>query len=273
MEKIKKRDRIVFLGTGGGKSVMFTQVRKTGGVYIELDGKKFIVDPGPGALIYAQKLKLRPEKWDAILLSHFHPDHCTDANVLLDGISHLGNKKPLLIAEEQCLKHNNKHESYHQCISNYHQALADVRAAKPGSRIAVNGLGIRVNRADHYDPTVGFTIAGSKQIGYPSDGTYYKGQGKGYDCDVLILNILVPKGKKAKLFKHMSVDDAIKLIKAIKKKPKLVIITHFSFWMLRSNVWAQAKIIEKATGIKTIPAEDFMEVDLDTLKTRKLKEK
>jgi ribonuclease BN (tRNA processing enzyme) len=274
MKKIEEKNRIVFLGTGGGKNIMFTQVRKTGGIYIKLDDTRFIIDPGPGSLVHAHNLKLRPEKWDCLLVSHFHPDHCTDANVLLDGMFHAGNKKPFLIAEKNCLKHNPSHKYYHQCISNYHQGLAEARVGRPGSTIRVNSVDISIEKSLHYDPTIGFKISSSKKVGYPSDTTYYKGQEKGYEnCDVLILNVLIPRVKAEKEYKHMSVDDAIKLVKAIKKKPELIIITHFSFWMLQHNVWAQAGIIERATGIKTIPAEDFMEVELDTLKTRKLKEK
>lgn len=260
----KESNRLVFLGTGGGKNVMFTQFRRTGGIFVELDGTRFIIDPGPGSLVYSQKLKLNPGKLDGLLLSHLHPDHCTDANALLDGM-----KNPILIAEEHCLK---PRDDYYPCISNYHQGSSNVHVAKLGDKIKMKNLQIEINRADHYAPTVGFKIIGSKIIGYPADGTYYDGQEKNYDCDILILNILVPKGEKAEKFKHMSIDEAINLIKGIKEKPRLIIIQHFSFWMIRSNVWLQAKIIQDATGIKTIAADDFMEIDLDTLKVIKLRE-
>jgi len=55
------------------------------------------------------------------------------------------------------------------------------------------------------------------------------------------------------------------VLKKIKNKPRLVVIQHFSFWMLDADVKKQAKIIEKATGINTIAAEDFMRLDLDAL--------
>ena len=262
---MKKSNRLVFLGTGGGKSVMFTQFRKTGGIFVELDNTRFIIDPGPGSLVYSQKMKLNPGKLDGLLLSHLHPDHSTDANALLDGM-----KNPFLIAEEHCLK---PRDAYYPCVSKYHQANSVVHTAKINKKIKLKNLDIVVNRADHYAPTVGFKIIGSKIIGYPADGTYYKGQEKNYDCDLLILNILVPKGEAAMPNKHMSVDEAIKLIKGIKKKPKLVVITHFSFWMIRANVWLQARKIQEATGIKTIAAEDFMEIDLNNLSIKKLSDK
>ena len=113
-------------------------------------------------------------------------------------------------------------------------------------------------------------IEGSKRIGYASDGNYYKGQGKNYEgCDILILNVLVPKGEKPMIKKHMGVDGAIKLIKDIKKKPKLVVIQHFSFWMLHSDVVKQVKSIRDATGVKTIAAKDFMEIGLGKIRDDK----
>jgi ribonuclease BN (tRNA processing enzyme) len=263
--KKKSKNRIIFLGTGGGKNVMFTQFRKTGGIFIELDNTKLIIDPGPGSLVYSQKLKLNPGKLDGLLLSHLHPDHCTDADALLDGM-----KNPTLIAEEHCLK---PMDGYYPCVSSYHQESSTTCIAKLGNAVKMKNLEIMINRADHYAPTVGFKIIGSKIIGYPADGTYYEGQEKNYEnCDLLMLNILVPKGEATMPNKHMSVDEAIKLIKNIEKKPKLVVVQHFSFWMIRSNIWNQVKAIQEATGIRTIAAEDFMKIDLDTLKVIKLRE-
>lgn len=262
------KNRLIFLGTGGGGSVTYTQTRKTGGVYFELGDKKFILDPGPGSLVYSHKLGLKPESWDGVLITHIHPDHCTDANVILDAISR--DKKPFLVAGEPCLKPGNEYP----CVSKYHQSISNAYPVKVGDKVGVDGIKITANLADHYSPTVGFVISYNKiVVGYASDGIYYKGQEKGYGgCDVLILNLLVPPGKKATK-KHMGVEDAIKLVSAIKNKPKLVVITHFSFWMLRANVWAQARRIQDETGVKTIPAEDFMELDLETLNAKKLKER
>ncbi len=252
------QNRIVFLGTGGGKNVMFHQVRRTGGIYISLDGNEVILDPGPGSLVNARLLKMKPENFSIALLSHNHPDHNTDMNVYLDGM-----KNPVLIAEKSCIKPS---KDYYPCVSRHHQKLARTVVAKPGRKIEVNNLEIIPVKAAHYAPCVGFRInrsAGSASIGYTANGTYYKGQEKRYDgCDVLILDVLVPLGKEAQEGRHMSTEQAVVLISKMKKKPRLAIIQHFSFWMLQNNVHAQAGYIEKKTGVKTIAAEDFMEVDL-----------
>lgn len=258
------KNKIVFLGTGGGKNVMFRQVRRTGGIYINLDGNEIILDPGPGSLVNARLLKLKPENFSIALLSHNHPDHNTDINVYLDGM-----KNPVLVAEKSCLKPS---KDYYPCVSKYHQKLAQTITAEPGKKISMNNIEIVPVKAEHYAPCVGFRINGTVNIGYAANGTYYKGQEKHFDgCDILILDVLVPLGKEPMKEKHMGTGQAAELVSRMKSKPKLVIIQHFSFWMLRSGVHAQAQYIEKKAGVKTIAAEDFMEADLEkfTAKTYK----
>jgi ribonuclease BN (tRNA processing enzyme) len=258
-------NRIIFLGTGGSRHVMSSQARQTGGIYIELDNVKFAIDPGPGTLVYSRKLGLNPESWDGLLLSHLHPDHSTDANALLDGINH-GSRRAFVVAEEHCLRLIDQ-DRYYPCISLYNQQNSDVCLAKAGEKFRIKGMEITAVLANHYDPCVGFVVKGTKKIGYTADGSYYKGQEKSFEgCDMLIINVLVPYGLDIKKGLHMNLEEAIELCKAIKQKPKLAFIHHFSPTMLDSNLDEQARIFEEQTGIKTIATEDFMEIDVDTLK-------
>ena len=272
---------ITFLGTGGGGNVLFAQIRATGGLYFELDNLRFIIDPGPGSLVNIKKLKLPNPH--GILLSHLHPDHCTDVNPIIGGLD-----KSFLIAEEHCLKpisYTNRiskevMECY-PCVDKYHQnKVTFLKAVKPNEKVEIptdkinrqikSKITIETTETEHYVPTVGFKIIGSKVIGYPCDGPYFSGQEKNYEnCDLIIFNVLVPYGKKSEPHKHMSVDGMIEFLKKLKHKPNVSIIQHFSFWMLKANVHSQAKIIEEHTGIRTIPAKDFMTFNLDSLKEEK----
>lgn len=269
--------RLVFLGTGGGGHMMFSQVRATGGLFFDLGDVRFIVDPGPGALVHARSLGLDPEKWNGLFISHLHPDNCSDANVLLDGM-----KDAFLVAEQHCilpmekLKQRSKEFKWYPAVSYYHQTMVkSLNPVKHKDRAKVTNLSVNVYRSLHYDPTVGYKITHQKiTIGYPADGPYYKGQEDYYDgCDILILNVLAPKGAEQKEKKHMSIDDAITLVKGMKNRPKLIILQHFSFWMIRSNLWKQSKILQDATKVKVVHAEDFMEIDLQTFETKILKKK
>lgn len=271
-------DRIVFIGTGGGRHALSTQIRKTGGTYVELDGLKFIIDPGPGALVYSRMLGLEPEKWDGVLLSHFHIDNSSDTNALIDGMKgpqdNDEKREIFLITEEHCLRMKKDLNEYPR-VSKHHQSLVKYPfAAKPDTKLKIFGLKIETTKTDHGVPCVGFKIIGSKTIGYAADGAYFKGQEEYFEnCDVLILNVMVPKGGEVRPHLHMSIDDAIKLLKPMKSKPRLAVIQHFSSWMLRSNLYKQAKILQEASEVKSIFAEDFMEFNLSDFTTKILQAK
>ncbi len=261
--------RLVFLGTGGGRHMMLSQVRRTGGIFFDLDKVKFILDPGPGSLVHAINLGLKPEKWNGVLLSHLHPDHAADVNVYLDGM-----EKPFIIAEEHCLLEKKSARGkikddfdYFPCVTFYHREKSDAYPVKHGSAAEINGVKIAAVKANHYIPTVGFRIIGSQfDIGCTSDGSYYKGMERHYDgCKILIINVVVPKGKASTKPGYMSVDGIITMLNQMKQKPKLIILTHLGFWMLRSNMWKQEKIIQDATKVRTIHAEDFMTLDISDL--------
>lgn len=263
--------KLIFLGSGGGRHVMSSQVRKTGGLFFDMDKTKFVVDPGPGTLVHAVTLGLRPDAWNGVVLTHFHIDHCTDANALLDGM-----KEPFLIAEEHCLPgyKPKKGEEVFTCIAPYYMDKIKVHSVKAGDKTKINDVEFVATKADHYDPAIGFRIkAPGVDIGYTSDGCYFKGMEKYYDgCKALIVNTLAPKGEHPHPHTHMNVDGVITLVRAMTTKPELVILHHLSFWMMRSNLWKQEKILQDATKVRTIHAEDFMSLDLKTLEVVKYKE-
>jgi len=276
-------DRLIFLGTGGGGHMMFHQTRRSGGLYFEFDeagrdfkGKKdpfkFILDPGPGALIFSHALGLRPDELNGVVLTHYHTDHSSDANALLDGMN-----KPFLIAEEHCIKTKNelkskKKDEHIPCISLYHRDnVKNLHAVKHGQIIKLESVKFYAAKTKHYAPTVGYKIKTDKYtIGYVGDGAYYSGQEKFYEgCDVLILNVLVPKGMDRWKDIHMNVDDAINLVKNINDKPRLIIVQHLTALMLRSNIFRQCKLIKDATKVETIHADDFMQLNLRDLTIKK----
>src|SRR4030065_673432 len=83
---------LTFLGTGGGRFATIYQARATGGIYLE-DERNLHIDPGPGALVRARSVGIDPLKTDAILISHCHPDHYMDAEILIEAMTEGGPKK------------------------------------------------------------------------------------------------------------------------------------------------------------------------------------
>jgi ribonuclease BN (tRNA processing enzyme) len=78
---------ITFLGTAGGRMVVTSQLRKSGGMWLELNGKDILLDPGPGCLMRSVDLGFHPGKLDCIVLSHKHIDHSNDINIMIEAMS------------------------------------------------------------------------------------------------------------------------------------------------------------------------------------------
>jgi len=112
---------IVFLGTGGGRFATITQKRRTAGIRVLSENLNLHLDPGPGALVHSIEEGLDPQKVNAILVSHCHPDHYTDAEVLIEAMTRgMTHKQGVLAAAKSVLKGNSICES---SISKYHQQM------------------------------------------------------------------------------------------------------------------------------------------------------
>ncbi len=67
--------KITILGTGS----FYADKNRSGAAYLlEADGKKFLIDCGPGTLMRLSQIGVAPEDIDYVFLSHFHADHTSD---------------------------------------------------------------------------------------------------------------------------------------------------------------------------------------------------
>ncbi|RLI04678.1 MBL fold metallo-hydrolase [Candidatus Bathyarchaeota archaeon] len=251
---------IFFLGTGGGRFSIITQKRRTGGIRIISDKLNIHLDPGPGALIYSLEENLDPRKINMILVTHAHPDHYTDGEILIEAVTGGAlRKRGCLVCARSVTLGN---DICDPAISRYHKnLLKEVVELKHGEKYEGNDVVVEAVKAVHYDPdTVGFkiTFPDGKVFGYTSDTEYFEGIGKLYEgVDVLVLCSLRPRGNPLKW--HMCVDDALKIVK--EAKPKRAILTHFGMKMImEANPIAEARYIETLAGVPTIAAEDHMKL-------------
>ncbi|MFA5317109.1 MAG: MBL fold metallo-hydrolase [Dehalococcoidales bacterium] len=83
-------EAIIFLGSGGARFMMISQLLATGGIWLSLAGTEILIDPGPAFLVGAVKRKLRADKLSAIILSHRHLDHSGDVNVMVEAMTGVG---------------------------------------------------------------------------------------------------------------------------------------------------------------------------------------
>jgi phosphoribosyl 1,2-cyclic phosphodiesterase len=251
---------IVFLGTGGGRFATITQKRRTAGIRIISEQLNLHLDPGPGALVYSINEKLDPQKLDAVFVSHCHPDHYTDAEVLIEAMTRGGTRKHgTLATAKSVLEGSSVCES---SISKYHQQMPErTITAVPNMRFDVNDVNVSVAEARHSDPdAVGFRFETNEfgDFAYTSDTEYFEGISKYYEgVRLLILCVLRPAEKPWK--GHMTTNDAIRILEAT--RPEKAILTHLGMQMILKGPAGEARLIEEKTGVPTIAAVDRMLVD------------
>ena len=248
---------IIFLGTGGGRFATITQKRRTAGIRIISDSLNLHLDPGPGALVYSIDEGLDPQKLDAVFVSHCHPDHYTDAEVLIEAMTKgMTKKRGVLAAAKSVLSGSDVCEA---SISKYHQQMPEQRIeAVPNLKFQVSDINVSVTEARHTDPdAVGFRF-GTRDFGdfaYTTDTEYFEGIGKYYEgVRLLVLCVMRPAGKPWK--GHMTTNDAVKIVE--ETRPEFVVLTHLGMQMIFKGPASEAKLVKEKTGIPTIAAVDGM---------------
>jgi phosphoribosyl 1,2-cyclic phosphodiesterase len=250
---------LVFLGSGGGRFATVTQKRHTGGIRILGDKVNVYLDPGPGGLIYSLEAGLDPQKLTGVLVSHCHPDHCNDAEILIEAMTRgMTRKKGVLAAANSVLHGNSQVEPG---ISKYHQGMpTQVIACKPDVEFSIDNTHVVCAEARHTDPdAVGFRFKTPAlgDFAYTSDSEYFEGMCKAYkDLRLLLLCVLRPTDSPWK--GHMTTDDATKIIG--EANPKMAVLTHFGMQMIFRGPEKEARLVEEKTGVPTVAAQDGMHV-------------
>lgn len=274
--------RLTFLGTGGGRFAAILQARATGGLYVEVgehsasdpdgnapgqapptdDGRvrRFHIDPGPGALVRLLASGFSPLRTDAILVSHCHPDHYGDAEILIEGMTDGGNRKQgALLGSRSVLEGIPGHGP---AISKYHVAKpAMVKAVAPGDSTDLFGTRVEATPCAHSDPSaVGFRLHTDQGVvGYVCDTALdSRIVEANAGCRVLVLPVTRPLG--APIPFHLTVEDAAEL--AARIRPELVLMNHFGMRVIRDGPDKAARWIEDRTGVRTVAGQDGMQLEL-----------
>lgn len=255
-------DKLIFLGTGGGRVVMANQIVATAGFVIQTEGYQIWVDPGPGALIRAKQFGVRPQRTDIIFVSHHHLDHSNDLNVLIDAMTIGGvRQKGALITTPLVVSGS---EEENPVLSNFSKkSLKEIFALGTGDKVKIGNMTFVATLTAHdVKSSIGLRLETPKfTLGYTSDTApvpELKDVFKG--CNVLIINVLKPGSENWKT--HFCIDDAANLVGEV--KPELAIITHFGARLLRKKPIYEARDIQQKTGIRTIAAHDGLRIDMAT---------
>ncbi len=254
------RAEIIFLGSGGGRWATITQKKPTGGFIINVDNLRMHVDPGPGAIVRANKLKLSPWKTNAIFVSHCHPDHYNDVEVLIEAMTEgMVKKRGYLIGSLTTIEGYGKYE---KVVSDYHKSkVKNVVVIYPNDSINLYDNELIATKTKHGDPYgVGFRLKTRYgDIGYTSDTEKIDSLIDDFDgVRVLIANITRKKNEKIR--GHLCSNDIIDIINSMNKKPELLVMFHMGLKI--TNPKSEAEYISKNTGIEVVPSKFGLKIEL-----------
>jgi hypothetical protein len=247
--------RVLFLGTAGDVIVTGKQSRASGGIAMELEGLRILLNPGPGAVVRACQYQINLREVDVVIATQNTILAANDVNAVVDGMTNGGlDTKGVLLCSSEVIDGIGK---LNPAISSQHkEQIEKIITLKPEQKVALNsiefiptevkgtGVGLKIKTTD---ATIGYTsVTGySRQIAEQYDG-----------CDLLI--ICVPHLTK-KSEDGLNVEDAIKFIQIA--KPRMVVVTGFGVKLLEGDLLGSIREMQRQTQIETVAAKEGLIFD------------
>jgi len=247
---------ITFVGTGGGRFVTMTQKRLTGGLIFEEDKTIISIDPGPSAAIGYRIFGIPIWRVSGVIVTHGHPDHYSEADVVIEGMTRGGTKKNGFLAISEYM------HRLGYGVSPYHRkVVSEYIVMKEGMSFTHRGINFKIFKTKHTEPTtVGLKInVKNHKIVYVADTAFFDGLKEIInDSDLVILPVTLPR--RVSLPHHLNTEDTAKLLTSV--DINLCIITHFGLKMIESDPTKEAEWLRKTTGQDVIAAFDGMRIEL-----------
>jgi len=254
------KNSITFLGTGGGRVVVFRQMRHSGGMWLNIEGINLLIDPGPGSLVRIFERGFDTKDIDLLVVSHRHLDHSSDLNAVVESASE-STKKPLdlLVCPQDVV------EGEEPILLKYlRKGIKKIAVVKEGTLLSYKDLTVKatVKHIHKGAETYGLEFhGGGKKVVYVPCGRFYEGMLEGYseNADLMIFNTTFPKAiENGENTYHLTVPDVEKMV--LRYKPKRAVITHFSVPMLRADPEKISARLSRKTGIPVASAYDGMKI-------------
>lgn len=217
---------ILILGSGTGVP---TRKRSSPGIVVSQKNLKILIDPSAGTQKRLIEEGIDSRDIDAILISHFHPDHCGDLIPLLfcwkSEIQF--RTKPLTIIGPVGLKkfYTSLSKTYELDFTS-HAYRMRFKEMSHGDKTKFKSLNISTYAIPHTEKSIGFRIedAHGKVLAYTGD-TDYSSEIIPFcrDADLLITECAFPE--KYKVNGHLIPSLAGEI--ARKSKSKKLLLTHF----------------------------------------------
>jgi ribonuclease BN (tRNA processing enzyme) len=270
-EKSPPSDSLTFLGTGGARFMLISQLLASGGLWLNLNGTEILIDPGPGCIVQTTKRKLKADKLSAIIVSHRHLDHSADVNIMVEAMTEGGLKhRGWLFAPADALDNEPIMFSYLK------EHLEGIELLQAGKSYTAGDISFTTPvRHIHPVETYGMVFkSGNRTFSYIADTRYFDGLCQAYGGELLIINVVflqprLPAETKSGTdynnlpVDHLSVPDAERIIATL--KPKIAILTHFGMSVWRAKPWEIAEQLSQKTGVRVIAARDGMKFEFSKL--------
>ena len=239
--------KLTIIGCSGGTT---SQYGACASYLIEADGFRLLVDCGSGSSLKLDEMGLG-DTIDAVVISHFHFDHYSDAGILVHKrlINWKNHPKPLVFYGL-----NDPH-----LYELRWQPFALVREIFAKQKLVVGPFTIDCFAATHPIDALGFVISyHGSTIVYSGDGAYSDALVKASkNCDVLLCECSLYADTDGKRAGHMNAFDFAKLCELV--KPQQAIATHLPIYGHHQQL---LDTIRLKTTANVVLAKEKMEVEL-----------
>ncbi len=226
--------------------------------YLKIGGTEILVDCGPGTLRQLEKARLDYKKIDCIFLTHFHIDHISELNAIIQALNWTPNfdrKKDLILVGPVGFK--KLYKSYLEPISGkprpntYHIKIKEIKRDLKFRRLMVECV-----RTIHTSASIAYKFKeNNKTLVISGDCDYDDNLVKfSKDCDILLLECSYPNIMKTK--GHLIPKECGLIAK--EANVKKLVITHLYPTFSDKIRLNQTRRIFKNTSL----ARDMMKINL-----------
>jgi ribonuclease Z len=152
--------RVIFLGTGGS---LPTRNRNPSAIMVNREGELLLFDCGEGTQQQMMRARTGMKNLTAIFISHFHADHFLGIPGLIQTMSFLGRKEPLLIyGPEGTREFTELFKAFG--FFNFKYEIYGIQL-KPGEVVERKDYVIRALKTEHSIPSLGYALIENPRLG------------------------------------------------------------------------------------------------------------
>ncbi|HEX6487647.1 MAG TPA: MBL fold metallo-hydrolase [Candidatus Dormibacteraeota bacterium] len=244
--------KLTFMGTAGARFMVAKQLAASGGLYLEDGDTRMALDPGPGAVVQYAKRKVDLAKLSAILVSHRHLDHCSDVNVMVEGMTEGGfHNRGELYCPSDALDGD-------PVVLQYLRGFPErIVRLEPATTYRVGSIEFTTSpRHIHGVETYGFRFG--DKLGWVTDSAWYDGIAEDHKAEVMLIHVVLSERRPP--LPHLAIADAEQIIRDA--RPKLAVITHYGMTVWRAHPWEIAERLSQSTGVEVKAARDGMTLEV-----------